>query len=900
MIWEAITANCGLMQTELIAQQAASGLRLLERWQLPLSSLNLNGFNERKLSSGNAAESNLSQDDSSEHDDLKPDYLNQGHLDQGYLDQGYLDQDNGNKLYKHWCETFINELQQRKLITVENSCHIIAQAFTQGVLKKETNIHLLGFDDIPPLFQHLLTQASTSLKEVDLNNTEPSTRIRTTCSDSETEMTIVAEWAKSIIEKTPDARIGIIVPNLGQCRNKIERALINSFESHSLSADAARYTYPFNISAGTPLGDTPLIHTTFQLLNLSQQTWEVEGLCQILFSPFWGKLSTEREARYQLANKLESLGVFKLDLSQVRYWSEALSGTEYKALSEAEHKALSEVEYKALSEAENKNTSTETDDEQSLFHYFNESKQLNDALHRKGKKHLPSVWVDYFLEHLAIFNWPGDRKPDSHEYQQTQLWYQVLEDFCALDNTLGRITLNDAIQQCQRMSNHRPFQAQVPDSPIQVLGILEGAGLHFTHCWVLGLHQQAWPPAPQPNPLLPLPLQRQYNMPHASSLRELTFAQSLTDNYRYCAKHIIFSSPEYDEDSEQILLTSRLIDDIPLQELHSLNIDHSNDFVRYSSALHQSQQWEFIDCSKSPAVSKQDLNAKGELSGGASIIKAQSTNPFDAFSIYRLKARPPLQVVNGFSSIEKGNILHQALAVIWEKLKNQKALLEIDEATLISLVTESVNLQIQSLQRKKPKHLGHTLCQLESERQTKLILLWLNEVEKKRPPFEVVAIEEACKVTLRDVHFTLRLDRVDQLADGTYLIIDYKTGMTSPNDWQGDRPRDPQLPLYLITRQETVTGIAFAEININKQRFNGACTSNEESIAIEGIKPIGDLRTELPKNWPEARSYWEDNLSTLLNDFLDGQTKVDYRDASALHYNKELQYLNRLYDKNRL
>lgn len=863
VIWETITANCGLMQTERIAQQAASGLRLLERWQLPLSSLNSDEFDKQKLSNDNASE---------------PSASNQGHLNQGYLDQ-----DHGNRLYRQWCEEFISELQQKRLITLESSCHIISQALSNGTLEKESTIHLLGFDDVPPLFQGLLTLASKELKEVDLNSAKPSTRVRTTCPDSDTEMTVVAEWAKSIIEKEPEARIGIIVPNLGQCRNKIERALIHSFESHSLSADTPRYTYPFNISAGTPLGDTPLIDTTFQLLKLSQQTWQVEGLCQILFSPFWGKLEAERESRYQLANKLESLGVFEVDLSQVRYWSEAIS----------------KADDNDLIEKNNKHEGIEAKQKSLLFHYFYESKQLIDTIHREGKKHLPSTWVDYFLEHLAILNWPGSREPDSHEYQQTQLWYQVLEDFCALDNTLGRITLSDAIQQCQRMSNHRPFQAQVPDSPIQVLGILEGAGLHFTHCWVLGLHQQAWPPAPQPNPLLPLPLQRQHNMPHASSLRELTFAQSLTENYRYCAEHIIFSSPEYDEDSEQILLTSRLIDDIPLQDLGSLKIDSTNDFLRYSSELHQSQQWEFLDCLKGPAVSEQDLNERGELSGGANIIKAQSTNPFDAFAIYRLNARPVLKTVNGFSSIEKGNILHQSLAIIWEKLKNQKALLEIDEPSLTLLVKESVDLQIQMLQRKKPKHLGHNLCQLESERQTKLILLWLNEVEKQRPAFEVVGIEEAYQVTLKDMSFTLRLDRVDKLSDGTYLIIDYKTGATSVNDWQSERPREPQLPLYLITRQESVNGIAFAEINVNKQRFNGACASNEESIAIAGIKPIGDLRSELPESWPEAKTYWENTLSSLLDEFLQGQAQVDYRDNSALHYNKELQYLNRLYDKNR-
>lgn len=850
VLWEGITADCGLMQPEVIAQQAASGLRALERWQLPLSSLN-------------------------EFDDLHT-------AKQSGLDSD--GSDDKSKLYRQWCETFKRELKRKQLITPEDSYRIIGEAFSKNLLPKEAIIHLVGFDDIPPLLQHQLEHASAKLTTVDLNDKQPKTQVRTSFANSDSEMAAVAEWAKDLIEKQPESRLGIIVPNLGQCRDKIERALINSFESHSLLPEVKRYTYPFNISAGTPLGDTPLIHTAFELLKLTQQNWQVESLCQLLFSPFWGELDKEREQRYQLASKLEALGVFKINLSQLRYWAEKF---------DAQQEVNCEVN--------------------NLFPYFNKIKELGDNFSRSTKKHLPSEWVNYFLEHLSQLNWPGERQPDSHEYQQTQLWYELLEDFCRLDNTLGKIDSYTAIKECQQMAKHRPFQAQVPDSPIQVLGILEGAGLHFSHCWVLGLHQQAWPPSPQPNPLLPLQLQRQHNMPHASSLRELSFAKSLTDNYRHCADHVIFSSPEYDEDSEQLLLCSQLISDLPKS---IMDINESNDFLRYSQQLQASQLWQSIECSKGPKVSPDDLNDQGELSGGANIIKAQATNPFDAFAIYRLGARPPLLPVNGFSAIEKGNILHQALAIIWETLESQQALLHMEENALSTLVQTSVDAQIQDLQRKKPQHLGKHLCQLESERQSHLILQWLNKVEKSRPAFTVVAIEESCQLNLQGHSFTLRLDRVDQLSDGSYLIIDYKSGTTSTADWQGERPRDPQLPLYLISRQETVSAIAFAEVNVQKQRFNGACsglennpapdnnTENQEltanEITIEGIKAIGDLRADLPKDWASAKQHWETVLNKLLHDFLEGHSEIDYRDSSALNYNKELQYLNRLYDQNRL
>ncbi|MFT6386678.1 MAG: hypothetical protein ACJAUP_000046 [Cellvibrionaceae bacterium] len=55
-------------------------------------------------------------------------------------------------------------------------------------------------------------------------------------------MATVAEWAKSLIENDAHLRIGIIVPNLGQCRDKIEHVLINSFERHKLLPAVNCYT----------------------------------------------------------------------------------------------------------------------------------------------------------------------------------------------------------------------------------------------------------------------------------------------------------------------------------------------------------------------------------------------------------------------------------------------------------------------------------------------------------------------------------------------------------------------------------------------------------------------------------------------------------------------------------
>ena len=822
VLWEKITADCGLMRPEVLAKAAANGLTSLEKWQ------------------------------------LTPNHLSAHSSDEGIA------------LYIQWCQRFKTLLKKHGMISRTHSYHLIGEAFSHGTLSQEAIIHLLAFDDIPPLLHCQLNKASTQLTHVNLHDYQPQSINKVHCRDTKTEMNAAAEWAKqqltqSISQQNP-VRIGIIVPNLGQCRHAIERALINSFEGHSLLGDTPRYTLPFNISAGTPLGDTPLISDALQLLKLHQHKWPIDQLCQLLFSPFWGQLSQENDQRYSLATWLQAQGLFEIHLSEVLYQMEKC-----------------EIE-------------KDDDQKQKLFKQFS---ALRTHQYKYKDRQAPSVWVTVFLEQLALMQWPGERQPDSHEYQQTQLWYQLLERFAGLDSTLGNIYCTEALDQLQRMSNHEPFQAQVPDSPIQVLGMLEGAGLHFTHCWVMGLHQHNWPPAPAPNPLLPLKLQREHNMPHATSLRELAFAESLSQHYRHCADHIIVSYPQYDPDNEQALQASVLIDTIPEMETSTRShlLDHQSDFDRYLLAQRQNQSFEWVNCAQGPAVTQQDLNENGELPGGTGILKAQATNPFDAFARYRLKAAIPTTAVIGFSPMEKGNILHQSMATLWQQLKTQKTLLDTDTLILDDMVNSAVEHEIQGCRRGKRHHLGDYLCQIEKERQVALILRWL-EFEKKRPYFTVKAIEESCNIQLHGTTIKLRIDRVDQLADGSYLILDYKTGNSTTGDWQGQRPRDPQLPLYLIAaHHEPACGIAFAQINIRKQTLIGL---HNGKYPGQTLSPIGDNRYDLPKDWQTVKIHWQQVVETLLHDFLSGYCTVDYRDKLSMNDQQQLLALNRYFDHYRV
>jgi probable DNA repair protein len=783
-----------------------------------------------------------------------------------------------NEEFFQWCKTFESELAKRNWITQEQAYRLIGEAFEQGLLPKENRIHLLNFDDVLPVHKQQLVKASNELKIKKSNTQTPKNLKRFEFDNSDSELTALCQWAKAVLERQPLSRIGIIVPDLGQTRKQVEKHFIDEFETHSYACDQERYTLPFNFSAGIPLGETPLIISTLNILKLNTSQWPIELMENILLSPFWGNHSRELEIRCKLIDQLKVLGSFTISAKDLLFVSEKLKNN-YDKKNENNPINQGHLDFQQVDFFENGELSVDTEDHSNFLHQL--IKFLSNSENRVYKQnHSPSFWVERILEQLSLLQWPGERKPDSEEFQQTQLWYKVLERFANFDQGVGKISYGAAISYLLKLASTTPFQAEVEDSPIQILGILEGAGLSFTHCWVLGLDQQAWPPAPSPNPMLPQVLQREYKMPHSSHLRELDFANSLTKNYLHCADEIVFSSSITKEGQQESLVSSSLINHIPLA--NSELVYSRNSLESYLESLQTKKQFSFIHCGQAqPPESK-------KLPGGSGFIKAQSENPFNAFAKYRLSAKAPLLPMIGFSAIEKGNILHNSLNTIWKTLTHQKNLLEISEDKLTDLIKQSVQEQVYRIHKSKSHHLNYALCDIEIERQSDLIYLWMQE-EKLRPPFTVIASEETRDISLANINFKIRIDRVDRLEDGSFLIIDYKTSASDIYSWVGERPKEPQLPFYALSYDNNVSGIAFIQININEQVIKGFSS-------IENLFPPPNGRRYFYQSWKEAIDEWSRNINGLLGEIKSGQCPITFRDNLCLAYSEELIPLNRFYE----
>ncbi len=813
MLWEATIKNSALgatlLQPKPLAQQADSALKNLELWCL--------------------------------QDSFLTDY--------------FSDSNSNSAQFSSWMREFNRTLKLQHCITRESSYALIAQAFQQGDLPSFAEIYLEGFDDLPPLMQTILDSAAQNLIRLP-NQTAKHTNItRTQANNTEDEIRAAALWSKAQLMQAPEsALIGMVVPNLGQCRDQVERIFTEVFEPYSLLPNVPRYTLPFNFSAGTPLGTTPLIHSLFEILRLQNNDWPLEQLCNLLQSPFWGNEQLETVARAQLILQLRKLERLTVNTSDLRYCASQL-----------------ETKIPALTSA-------------GLSHRF---ETVGNLLRRRFDNKSAREWLNLFDQLLGLMNWPGTRRLDSQEYQQLNQWFEVRDQFACVDNHSSAISYTQACRYLRELTDKTPFQAQTPDSPIQILGALEAAGLQFSHLWVMGLSDNQWPPVPTPNPLLPLHLQREHLMPHSSAARELEIAQGLTQRYRQSAQQVIFSSACGDSTNsgEGELRPSALIRDIPLTNLENILQEKFSDLENYYQHLQNFSQLEVIHDAKGPMLGKHE-----PIRGGSSLFKYQATCPFEAFMRLRLGAQNPDEPVMGFSPAERGNLLHDSLADIWRALKNSAGLAALDELALQVLVNKITQEIIGKAQARNPRQLGKVYCELEQLRLSKLLCEWLNG-ERERPNFEVIAIEEEQTIEFVGLSLRLRSDRIDQFSNGDKLLIDYKTGNASAKSWQGERLSEPQLPLYAVTRED-IAAISFAQINRKTQQWDGLGELHDTSLNQAGIKPAD--------SWPLQLEEWQTQLKKLAEDFIAGDARVDFKDIYAQDYASDLAPLTRLADADAL
>jgi ATP-dependent helicase/DNAse subunit B len=166
--------------------------------------------------------------------------------------------------------------------------------------------------------------------------------------------------------------------------------------------------------------------------------------------------------------------------------------------------------------------------------------------------------------------------------------------------------------------------------------------------------------------------------------------------------------------------------------------------------------------------------------------------------------------------------------------------------------------------------------ELEARRLTRLVTEWL-QYEATRLDFTVAETEADRPISLAGLTFTVRLDRIDRLNDGTMLVIDYKSGAVTPRSWQLPRPDDVQLPLYAgfaMAKEEELGGFVFAKMRAGDQAFAGHVADAGATLfaGLNGTSAL--IKSPLTA---ERLIDWKQCIEQLAQDFLAGRADVNPR-----------------------
>ncbi len=657
------------------------------------------------------------------------------------------------------------------------------------------------------------------------------------------EILAAAQWARIRLLANPKARIAVIVPDLTSHRAAIGRALEDVLIPQAVLPEHLGIERPFNFSLGLPLLEYPLVQSALRILDLGSQShaqgrFDVEDASSLLRSPFIGEAEIEQSHRALLDARMRESREPFVTLKYLRQLAQATAADGKATAHACQHLARRLGEWWSL-------------------------------LDKLLRTQTPGRWTAVFAEQLNNLGWPGERTLNSHEYQTYETWRELLSNFSGLDTVLPALTYDEALRQLRRLAQDRLFQPKTPEVPVQVLGVLEASGLEFDHVWVMGLDDEKWPPAASPNPLLPIYLQRRLGLPHASPERELEFARRVTARLLVSGREVVVSHAQADGD--RVLHPSPLIADLPKVERATLL---SETAPLYRESIRSSGALEIAGDTQAPPLSP------GKTAGGTGILQRQSDCPFRAFAEYRLHANAPQAPEVGLGPAERGILVHRALEAVWKTLGTHERLAQLADAKLQKVIAAAVGEAIASSARRRPFTFTRRFTTIERERLERLVQEWL-ALERDRAPFAVLGSEPQRHLRVADLEIDARMDRVDRLADGTLAVMDYKTGDPKVRDWFGERPKEPQLPLYSLygVAADEVGAIVYARVKRGACGFHGL---SQGADALPGVEALADSKQAAEHgSWAQLQQRWRQTLERLARQFGEGDAAVDPRESQT-------------------
>ncbi len=668
----------------------------------------------------------------------------------------------------------------------------------------------------PPLAARLLSSLGADASEV---CTDPAAAIPLReYANTEAEVAAAVAWAAQMRTQHPNDCIALIALEPASTGERLARALAECFPP---STTTPAYQAEQHLS----LYETPMIATAVTLLSLLQGIHR-QDLGAVLLSPYVGGWQAEAANRARLDQSLQARDAQDIDLRSLHYHcANAADG-------------LGDL-----------------------------SRRVEHCLRQRASwphRQTLHAWMQAFSQLLSTLGWPQAPHASLAEQQAYALWERVLQRVASLDAVFDGVSFAAALAQLKRLVRAQDNSAHLAVAPIQVVGLEAAAAIAPEHAWVLGLHDDAWPPRA---PRAPFILTREAvaaGVPGYDLAHDQRRARQLLKALCAGAHNVILSVANRDQETP--LRALRGLTAAPTAMHPSADVHRwparwgVSPFARAAGHAAPLEPYQLGD-----GPPWHDLRA---VRGGVEVLTDQAACPFRAYARHRLACATIEAAPLGLDPASRGDLVHAVLARVYQQLQYR----DLGSDLAQDVVRDSVAAVVAT--RRTHHEFDSAFWAIEEERLFRLAIAWI-AYDRQRDPFDIDACERSLTFNRHGLALRLRVDRIDRLSDGRLLLIDYKTGRVARSELLPPRPDQPQLPLYaLALADEAVGAVAFAQLR------PGNC-----ALIVEPRTGLGSDDESVAAQWRERRAQWQGEIDTLIAEFLAGHATVTpKRGAQSCRY----------------
>lgn len=734
------------------------------------------------------------------------------------------------RTFAGWAESFKRICASENCISAAELEEALRAHTVSGALRLDAPILLAGFDELAPAQARLVEELCTGGAQIEQTAVEwrsaDSSRASTVVPGLREEIVFAARWIRKLFAgratESGVPRIAVILPQPQESRAEIESVFRELLAPELQPIEVDTSAAPWEFTGGAPLLAQPMIADALSLLRLVQGPIAIERLSAFLRSPFIGTSS-------------DRLAAARFDVQVLR----------------REPYLLPELDLDGLTRLIRRQYQLRRD--QGFYPaWLNAVIDLRAAKLRAPASRSYAEWGELVRDLLRAANWPGDRAPTSSEFAAAGAWDATLDLLATLDFRGLRFSFAAAIKTLEQLLQSAYVSALAADAPIQIMSPDEAEGSAFDAVVFLHATDETWPEATRLHPLLGWALQQDLGLPGANAARDADRALMRAESLLRRTPNVLALRAAADE--RGTLRPSPLLDrlDISSVSADSLLPDHA--------AADLVPEEVVPDDITLPAL------PSPELRGGASVLKYQGACGFLAFAEMRLHSASVDLCELGLDAIERGNLVHRALENFWSVTQSQAELRALTSEERRRRLDEAIDAAFSKFVE-PPQGWGSAYIRIQRERLRRLLSRWL-DLELQRGPFTVQRREERTSIPIGPLRLKVQPDRVDEV-EGGLVLVDYKTGYrVHPSNWDGDRPDDPQLPLYaLLTEPGKLQALLFGRVRPGSEMKWEGMAANQSVLPSKQRQRFVDLDVR--------REEWTSVLTILAEDFAAGRADVN-------------------------